>query len=42
MDAVPQFIYRIVPRRLIAEGLMQCELFPYRVAIWSDRCKSVT
>ena len=26
----------------IAEGLMQCELFPYRVAIWSDRHKSVT
>ena len=26
----------------IAEGLMQCELFPYRVAVWSDHYKPAT
>ena len=24
----------------IAQGVMQCELFPYRVAVWSDTWKS--
>ena len=24
----------------IAQGVMQCELFPYRVAVWSDTFKS--
>jgi uncharacterized protein YciI len=26
----------------IAEGVMRCELFPYRVAVWTDRYKPAT
>ena len=26
----------------IAEGVMRCELFPYRVAVWSDSYKPAT
>jgi uncharacterized protein YciI len=34
----------VVMRRdpAIAEGVMRCELFPYRVAVWSDSCKPAT
>jgi uncharacterized protein YciI len=26
----------------IAQGVMHCELFPYRVAVWSDRFRPAT